>query len=95
MLQIGLIIWRDVTHPYQENAMLHDMTIFPNVRLFFLILIAINASPKNVFDQFLNETALGPHVYQKGPPIGMGWVMQGWGGSYRGRVGHTGVLWVM
>ena len=46
----------------------------------------------------------------KGPPIGFGWVMQGWvyhkgwvghtgwGGSYRGGVGHAvvgGVGWVM
>ena len=51
---------------------------------------------------------MGLHVYQKGPPIGLGWVMQGWvyhtgvgwvmqgwGGSYRGGVGHTGVGWVM
>ena len=26
---------------------------------------------------------------------GDGWVMQGWGGSYRGGVGHEGVGWVM
>ena len=25
----------------------------------------------------------------------VGWVMQGLGGSYRGRVGHIGVGWVM
>ena len=31
----------------------------------------------------------------KGLPIGVGWVMQGWGGSYRGGVGHTRVEWVM
>ena len=55
-----------------------------------------------------NETALGPHVYQKGPPnrggvghVWVGWVMQGWGGSCRGGVGHVGwvgyvgVGWVM
>ena len=35
-----------------------------------------------------NETAIGLHVYQKGPPIGVGWVMQG-------GVNHTGVGWVM
>ena len=29
-----------------------------------------------------NETALGPHVYQKGPPN-------------RGGVGHAGVVWVI
>ena len=40
-----------------------------------------------------NETAMGLHVYRKGPPIGMGWVMQGWGGSYRGWVGHAGKGW--
>ena len=41
-----------------------------------------------------NETALGPHVYQKGPPnrggvghAGVGWVMQGWCGLYSGGVG--------
>ena len=28
-----------------------------------------------------NETAVELHVYWKGPPIGVGWVMQGWGGS--------------
>ena len=33
------------------------------------------------------------HVYWKGPPIGVGWVMQGWGGSYRGWVGHAGKGW--
>ena len=38
-----------------------------------------------------NETAVGLHVYRKGPPLGVGWVMQGWGGSYRGGVDHTGV----
>ena len=37
-----------------------------------------------------NETAVGLHVYQKDPPIGVGWVMQGWGESYRGWVGHAG-----
>ena len=26
---------------------------------------------------------------------GVGWVMQGWGGSCRGRVDHIGVEWVM
>ena len=26
--------------------------------------------------------------------VGVGWVMQGWGGSYRGGVGHVGVGWV-
>ena len=41
-----------------------------------------------------NETAVELHVYRKGPPIGLGRVMQGWGGSYRGAVGHTGVGWV-
>ena len=25
---------------------------------------------------------------------GVGWVMQGWGGSCRGCMGHTGVGWV-
>ena len=25
--------------------------------------------------------------------VGMGWVMQGWGGSCRGRVGHAEVGW--
>ena len=38
-----------------------------------------------------NETTVGLHVYRKGPPIGVGWVMQGWGGSDRGGVGHTEV----
>ena len=49
-----------------------------------------------------NETALGLHVYQKRPPnrggvghVGVGWVMQGWGGSCRGGVGYVGVGWVM
>ena len=42
-------------------------------------------------NQFINETAVGLHVYRKGPPLGVGWVMQGWGGSYRGGVGHTRV----
>ena len=42
-----------------------------------------------------NETAVGLHVYRKGPPLGVGWVMQGWGGSYRGGVDHIGVGWVM
>ena len=27
--------------------------------------------------------------------VGVGWVMQGWGGSCRGEVGHAGVGWVM
>ena len=27
--------------------------------------------------------------------VGVGWVMQGWGGSCRGGVGHAGVGWVM
>ena len=27
--------------------------------------------------------------------VGVGWVIQGWGGSCRGRVGHAGVGWVM
>ena len=27
---------------------------------------------------------------KRGPPIGVGWVMQGWGGIYKGGVG-----WVM
>ena len=26
-------------------------------------------------------------------PIGVGWVMQGWGGSCRGWVGHAGKGW--
>ena len=43
----------------------------------------------------MNETAVGLHVYRKGPPLGVGWVMQGWGGSYRGGVDHTGVGWVI
>ena len=25
--------------------------------------------------------------------VGVGWVMQGWGGSCRGGMGHTGVGW--
>ena len=41
----------------------------------------------------LNETAVELHVYRKGPPIGIGWVMQGWVGSYRGWVGHAGKGW--
>ena len=46
-----------------------------------------------------NETALGPHVYQKGLPIGVGWSGScrggvGWGGSCRGGVGHVGVGYV-
>ena len=49
----------------------------------------------------LNETALGPHVYQKGPPNrggvgchgGVGCDMQGCGGSWRGGVGHGWVGW--
>ena len=28
---------------------------------------------------------------ERGPPIGVGWVIQGWGGSCRGGVDHTGV----
>ena len=39
-----------------------------------------------------NETAVGLHVYRKGPPLGLGWVMQGWGGSCRDGVDHTGVV---
>ena len=27
--------------------------------------------------------------------VGMGWVMQGWGGSCRSGVGHVGVGWVI
>ena len=27
--------------------------------------------------------------------VGMGWVIQGWGESCRGGVGHTGMEWVM
>ena len=27
--------------------------------------------------------------------VGVGWVMQGWGGSCRGGVDHAGVGWVM
>ena len=27
--------------------------------------------------------------------VGVGWVMQGWGGSCKGGVGHAGVEWVM
>ena len=27
--------------------------------------------------------------------VGVGWVMQGWGGLCRGGVGHEGVRWVM
>ena len=42
-----------------------------------------------------NETAVGLHVYRKGPPLGVGWVMQGWGGSNRGGVDHTWVGWVI
>ena len=33
-----------------------------------------------ILNQIKNETALGPHVYQKGPPN-------------RGGVGHAGVVW--
>ena len=33
---------------------------------------------------------MGLHVYQKGPPIGLGWVIQGWGGSCSGGVGMQG-----
>ena len=47
-------------------------------------------SYKSVVNE-VNETAVGLHVYRKGPPLGVGWVMQGWGGSYRGGVGHTRV----
>ena len=32
-------------------------------------------------------------MYQKGPPLGVGWVLQGWGGSCRDGVDHTGVGW--
>ena len=55
-----------------------------------------------------NEAAVGPHVYRKGPPYGVGgscrgevchaevgWVLQGCGGSYSGGVGHAGVQWVI
>ena len=49
-----------------------------------------------------NETALGPHVYQKGPPntggvghAGVGWVMEGWGVSWMGGVCHGLVGCVM
>ena len=27
--------------------------------------------------------------------VGVGWVMQGWGGSCRGGVAHVGVGWVI
>ena len=27
--------------------------------------------------------------------VGVGWVMQGWGGSCRGGVGHAGLGWIM
>ena len=42
-----------------------------------------------------NETAVGPHVYRKGAPNEVGWVMHGWGWSCSGGVGHAGVGWVM
>ena len=42
-----------------------------------------------------NETAVGLLIYRKGPPLGVGWVMQGWGGSCRDWVDHTGVGWVI
>ena len=42
-----------------------------------------------------NETALGQHVYQKGPPNRGGVGHVGVGGSCRGGVGHAGVGWVM
>ena len=32
---------------------------------------------------------------KRGPPIGVGWVMQGWGGSCRGGVGYTVVQWAV
>ena len=48
-----------------------------------------------VLSKIPNETAVGLHVYRKEPPLGVGWVMQGWGGSYKGGVGHKGVGWVM
>ena len=44
---------------------------------------------------FQNETAVGLHVYRKGPPLGVGWVMQGWGGSCRDGLDHTGVGWII
>ena len=44
---------------------------------------------------FPNETSIGLHVYRKGPPLGVGWVMQGWGGSCRDGVDHTGVGWII
>ena len=37
---------------------------------------------------------LGCMFTERGP-IGVGWVMQGWDGSYRGGVGHAGMGWVM
>ena len=27
--------------------------------------------------------------------VGVGWIMQGWGGLCRGGVGHTAVGWIM
>ena len=35
------------------------------------------------------------HNYSRGGVghAGVGWVMQGWGGSWRGEVGHAGVRW--
>ena len=42
-----------------------------------------------------NETAIWPHVYQKGAPNGVEWVMHGWDGSCMGGVGHAGLGWVM
>ena len=42
-----------------------------------------------------NEIAVGLHVYRKGPSLGVGWVMQGWGGSCKDGVDHTGVEWVI
>ena len=39
----------------------------------------------------INETTLGSHVYQKGPPNRGGVGHAGVDGSYRGGVGHTGV----
>ena len=38
-----------------------------------------------------NETALGPHIYQKGPPNRSAVGHAGVGGSNRGGVDHTGV----
>ena len=67
---------------------------------FFFLKSQYFRSTSNIIQQ-INETAVGLHVYQKGPNkggvgyAGVGWVMQGWGGSYRGGVGHKGVRWVM